>query len=83
MSEPITSPEVTVTIIFGILQLIVALVSLWQQHHLRWTNCSKEDETLFEYATMHTLEDPKNSNRCPPSLFWCEVRWNDQLIEGV
>jgi hypothetical protein len=33
------SPEVVVTIIFGILQLIVALISLWQQHYLRWANC--------------------------------------------
>ncbi|KAG8677628.1 hypothetical protein FPOAC1_003652 [Fusarium poae] len=76
MSEPSTSPEVIVTIIFGILQLIVALISIWQQHNLRWTNYSKEDETLFEYVAMHTLEDPKNSNRCTPSLFWHEARWN-------
>lgn len=39
MSVASTSPEVVVTIIFGILQLIVALISLWQQHYLRGENC--------------------------------------------
>ncbi|CEI67482.1 unnamed protein product [Fusarium venenatum] len=52
MDVPKTSPEVVVTIIFGILQLILALVSLWQQHYLRWTNYLEEDEALFEYVEM-------------------------------
>ncbi|KAK6720855.1 hypothetical protein SNK05_003948 [Fusarium graminearum] len=39
MREANISPEVVVTIIFGILQLIMAATALWQQHYLRWENC--------------------------------------------
>lgn len=39
MSEANISPEVVVTIMFGILQLIMAAIALWQQHYLRWENC--------------------------------------------
>ncbi|GKU02777.1 hypothetical protein FLAG1_06640 [Fusarium langsethiae] len=73
-----TSPEVVVAIVFGILQLIVGLVALWQQHYLRWTNYSENDETPFEYIEMHTLEDPKNSKQYTQPTFWCEIEWNDQ-----
>ncbi|KAI6763393.1 hypothetical protein HG531_013290 [Fusarium graminearum] len=38
MREANISPEVVVTIIFGILQLIMAATALWQQHYLRWEN---------------------------------------------
>lgn len=39
MAEATLSAEVVVSLIFGILQLIVGLASLWQQHYLRWPNC--------------------------------------------
>lgn len=39
MREANISPEVVVAIIFGILQLIMAAIALWQQHYLRWENC--------------------------------------------
>lgn len=37
MALAMLSTEVIISIIFGILQLIVGLISLWQQRHLRWT----------------------------------------------
>ena len=40
MSEANASAEVVITIIIGILQLIVAIISLLQQHYLRLAACA-------------------------------------------
>jgi len=40
MAEENASAEVVVAIIFGVLQLIVAIISLWQQHYLHWAACT-------------------------------------------
>ena len=39
MVETNASAEVVVAIVFGVLQLIVAIVALWQQHYLRRAAC--------------------------------------------
>jgi hypothetical protein len=36
MAQATLSAEVVISVIFGILQLIVGLVSLWLQHRLHW-----------------------------------------------
>ncbi|WKT45108.1 hypothetical protein QSH57_009961 [Fusarium oxysporum f. sp. vasinfectum] len=36
MAQSMLPAEIVISIIFGILQLIVGLVSLWQQHYFRW-----------------------------------------------
>jgi hypothetical protein len=36
MAQGTLSAEVVISIIFGILQLVMGLVSLWQQHYFRW-----------------------------------------------
>ncbi|UZP36507.1 hypothetical protein NXS19_004323 [Fusarium pseudograminearum] len=83
MGEANISPEVVVTIIFGILQLIVAVIALWQQHYLRWENCSEEDETIFNYIAMHTREDTKYTKQYTPSIHWSEFRWTGRSMERV
>ncbi|EXA44234.1 hypothetical protein FOVG_05717 [Fusarium oxysporum f. sp. pisi HDV247] len=40
--------EIVISIIFGTLQLIVGLVSLWQQHYFRWAAHVEDEETLSE-----------------------------------
>ncbi|RBR03545.1 hypothetical protein FVER53590_25661 [Fusarium verticillioides] len=48
MTQSMLPAEVIISIIFGILQLIVGLVSLWQQHYFRWTAHVEDEETLSE-----------------------------------
>jgi hypothetical protein len=36
MVQSMLPAEVVISIILGILQLIVGIISLWQQHYFRW-----------------------------------------------
>ncbi|EWZ90681.1 hypothetical protein FOWG_08272 [Fusarium oxysporum f. sp. lycopersici MN25] len=48
MAQSMLPAEVVISIIFGLLQLIVGLVSLWQQHYFRWAAHVEKEETLSD-----------------------------------
>lgn len=50
MAQETLSAEVVIAVIFGILQLIVGLISLWLQHRLYWVT----RKCLFGPAVLKT-----------------------------
>ncbi|KAI8402866.1 hypothetical protein FOFC_16295 [Fusarium oxysporum] len=51
MTQSMVPAEIVISIIFGILQLIVGLVSLWQQHYFRWA-ARKSWITIFNHKNL-------------------------------
>ena len=51
MTQSMVPAEIVISIIFGILQLIVGLVSLWQQHYFRWA-ARKSWITIFNHKKL-------------------------------
>ena len=55
MTQSMLPAEIVISIIFGILQLIVGLVSLWQQHYFRWA-ARKSWITVFNHKKLTRQE---------------------------